>query len=62
VVQISMSEDDATRLQDVLDAKLRDLRREISNTDSPRFRETLEQLEAMLERILGQLPGEASAR
>jgi hypothetical protein len=54
-VQISMSETDANMLRETLDAKLRDLRREISHTDSPRFRSTLEELEEMLQRVLVQL-------
>lgn len=43
-------------LREVLDAKLLDLRREISHTDSPRFRETLYEVERMLQRLLAQLP------
>jgi hypothetical protein len=51
-----MSEEDASMLRETLEAKLLDLRREISHTDSPRFREILYQLEGMLQRLLGQLP------
>ena len=50
-MQISLSEEDAAILLQVLDAKLTDLRREISHTDSPRFRATLYQVDAMLERL-----------
>jgi hypothetical protein len=56
VVQISISEQDASMLRETLEAKLLDLRREISHTDSPRFRELLYQLEGMLQRVLAQLP------
>lgn len=56
MVQISMSEQDASMLRETLEAKLVDLRREISHTDSPRFRETLYQLEGMLQRLTVQLP------
>jgi hypothetical protein len=56
VVQISLSEQDASMLRETLEAKLVDLRREISHTDSPRFREILYQLDAMLQRLLAQLP------
>ena len=54
--QISISDEDAEILREVLDAKLIDLRREISHTDSPRFRHTLEDVEGMLLRLLPQLP------
>lgn len=61
MIKVSMSEQDAALLRDVLDAKLRDLRREISHTDSPRFRATLEQLEGTLERVLAQLQQDVTA-
>jgi hypothetical protein len=54
--QIALSDEDAGILREVLDAKLIDLRREISHTDSPRFRHKLEEVEAMLQRLLAQLP------
>ena len=60
-MQISLSEEDAAILQQVLDAKLTDLRREISHTDSPRFRDTLYQVDAMLERLLPQLSSKQPA-
>jgi hypothetical protein len=56
VAQVSISDEDADILREVLDAKLRDLRLEISHTDSPRFRETLYRIEGMLQRLLNQLP------
>jgi hypothetical protein len=56
VLQIAVSDEDATILRELLNAKLVDLRREISHTDSPRFRETLYQVEGMLQRVLDQLP------
>ena len=55
--QLSISDGDAVILREVLEAKLIDLRREISHTDSRRFRHTLEDVEAMLQRLLPQLPG-----
>jgi hypothetical protein len=58
VPQIAVSDQDATILRELLNAKLVDLRREISHTDSPRFRETLYQVEVMLQRVLDQLPKE----
>jgi len=56
VLQLSMIDEDAGMLRELLDAKLVELRREISHTDSRRFRETLHQLEGMLTRLLAQLP------
>ena len=53
---ISLTETDASILREVLDAKLVDLRREISHTDSPRFRNTLYEVEGTLQRVLAQLP------
>ena len=53
---LSMTDADANILKEVLDAKLVELRREISHTDSRRFRDTLYQVEGMLQRVLEQLP------
>ena len=55
MAQISISEPDASILCEVLEAKLVDLRREISHTDSPRFRDTLYQVEGMLQRVIAEL-------
>lgn len=62
MLQISLSERDAGVLRPMLDAKLLDLRREISHTDSPRFRDTLYELEGALQRLLDQLPSDAASR
>jgi hypothetical protein len=56
MVSISIPDDDGRTLKEFLEAKLIDLRREISHTDSARFRETLHQLEGVLERTIAQLP------
>ena len=60
MLHISISEQDASLLRTFLDAKLQDLNREMSHTDSPRFRETLYELERMLQRLLVQLPHNAA--
>jgi len=60
--QLSISDKDAAILREVLDAKLIDLRREISHTDSPRFRHTLEDVEGALTRLLAQLPAPITTR
>ena len=54
--EISMSEQDARVLRETLEARLIELRREISHTDSPRFRETLYEVDGALERLINQLP------
>ena len=56
MVAISIPDDDGRTLKEFLEAKLIDLRREISHTDSPRFRQTLYQLEGVLQRTIAQLP------
>jgi hypothetical protein len=56
MLSISLPEDDGRTLKEFLESRLIDLRREISHTDSPRFRETLYQLEGVLQRTIAQLP------
>jgi hypothetical protein len=56
MISISMDDADGSTLKEFLEAKLVELRREISHTDSPRFRETLYQLEGVLQRTIAQLP------
>lgn len=60
--QISISDNDASILRELLDAKLVELRREISHTDSPRFRDTLYEIDGVLQRVLTQLPREVTVR
>jgi hypothetical protein len=60
--QIALSDRDAGILHELLAAKLVELRREISHTDSPRFRDTLYEVEGMLQRVIAQLPREAEVR
>jgi hypothetical protein len=55
LVSIAITEADASILRDVLDARLTDLRREISHADSPRFRDTLSKVESALH-LRAQLP------
>jgi hypothetical protein len=58
---MSVSEEDAGILREVLDARLTELRREISHTDSPRFRDTLYKVEGALTRLVEQLPRSTAA-
>ena len=59
MLSISITEEDGGTLKEFLEARLIELRREISHTDSPRFRETLYQLEGVLQRTIAQLPAAA---
>lgn len=56
MAQITISLEDASMLREILDAKLTDLHREISHTDSRDFRQVLKQRVVMLERVIAQLP------
>ena len=60
MVAISIPDDDGRTLKEFLEAKLIDLRREISHTDSPRFRATLYELEGVLQRTIAQLPASSA--
>lgn len=62
MAQITVSVEDASMLREILDAKLIDLHREISHTDSRDFRQVLKQRVDMLERVLAQLPRAVDAR
>ena len=52
---LTITQADADILREVISAKLVELGREISHTDSPRFRDTLYQVEGVLQRVLEQL-------
>jgi hypothetical protein len=56
VPQIVLNDEEAEIVREVIEARLRELRREISHTDSPRFRETLYRVDATLDHLLAQLP------
>ena len=60
--QLTISDQDASILRDLLNAKLVDMRRETPHTDSRSFRETLYEVEATLQRVLDQLPKEVPVR
>jgi hypothetical protein len=61
MTHIEISEQDAALLLEMLSAKLTELRREESHTDSPRFRKTLYDLDGMLQRVMAQLPQSAQS-
>jgi hypothetical protein len=62
VPQLTISDQDANILRELLNAKLVDMRRETPHTDSRSFRETLYEVEATLQRVLDQLPKEVPVR
>ena len=53
---IHLSDDEADILREVVEARVVELRREISHTDSPRFRDTLYRVDETLGHVLTQLP------
>ncbi|OFW05777.1 MAG: hypothetical protein A3I61_06935 [Acidobacteria bacterium RIFCSPLOWO2_02_FULL_68_18] len=62
MVTISLSEREASVLREWLEPKVVDLRKEESHTDSPRFRETLYEVEGALKRLVDQLPRAVPAK
>ena len=61
MAQISLTQEEAAALREVLSSYLSDLRMEIADTDSMRFREGLKRQEEFLKRLLQQLDAELSA-
>jgi hypothetical protein len=55
MLHIDIPEQDALLLRQMLSEKLKELRREESHTDSPRYRSTLYDVDGALERLIGQL-------
>ena len=55
MLHIQIPEQDAVLLRETLTARLNDLRREESHTDSPRYRASLYDVDGALERLLAQL-------
>jgi hypothetical protein len=53
---IHLSDEQAAILREVIEARAVELKREISHTDSPRFRDTLYRVDETLGRVLEQLP------
>ena len=54
--EIHLTDDEAEILREVVEARVIELRREISHTDSPRFRDTLYRVDTTLGHLLAQLP------
>ena len=56
MVQLSLTEEEAVMLHQVLASYLSDLRMEIADTDAMDFREHLKQREVFLKKVLQELP------
>ena len=54
--QLSLTEQDGATLRKALESYLSDLRMEIADTDAQDFRDALKREEAILTRLLDQLP------
>jgi hypothetical protein len=53
--QISLSEEEAAVLKDVLESYLGELRMEVSNTEQFDFREALKRKEAVIKGLIGRI-------
>ena len=54
-MQLTLSADEASELRELLAVALSELRSEIHHTDSPEYRERLQQRERLLQRLHEQL-------
>ena len=61
MARITLTQEEAATLRNVLSSYLSDLRMEVANTDSQPFREHLKREEAMLKKLLQQLDAELAA-
>lgn len=55
MAQITLTQEEAATLRDVLSSYVSDLRMEVADTDSSQFRERLKREETMLMKLLQQL-------
>jgi hypothetical protein len=55
MVQLGLSDEEATELRVALEIYLTDLRREIADTEAKDFREALQRREAVLQRVVERL-------
>jgi hypothetical protein len=61
VAQITLTQEEAATLREVLSSYVSDLRMEIADTDSMQFREDLKHREALLNKLLQQLDAQLAA-
>lgn len=59
MVRLELTPEEARRLREVLQAKLRDLSTEINRTDQLDFKESLRRTERVLDRVVAQLASTA---
>lgn len=60
MVQLTLTDQDATTLKKALQTYLSDLRMEVADTDAQDFREGLKQEEAVITRLVHELGGDRS--
>jgi hypothetical protein len=61
MVQITLTQDEATILREALSSYVSDLRMEIAKTDSWQFRQNLRREEVLLKKLLVQLDAELAS-
>jgi hypothetical protein len=61
VAQITLTQEEAAALREMLGNYISDLRMEIADTDSMQFREDLKRQEVLLKKLLQQLDAELAA-
>ena len=61
MAQITLTQEEAATLREVLSSYVSDLRMEVADTDSSQFRENLKREEALLKKLLQQLDAELAA-
>jgi hypothetical protein len=61
MVQITLTQDEATILREALNSYVSNLRMEIAKTDSWEFRQNLRREEALLKKLLEQLDAELTS-
>jgi len=57
MIQLDISDEEAGTLREVLESAVSDLGYEIGNTDAKDYRDGLKAKQALLRRVLEQLPG-----
>jgi uncharacterized protein (DUF2164 family) len=61
MAQITLTQEEAAALRDILRSYLSDLRMEVADTDSMQFRENLKREEVLLKKLLQQLDAELAS-
>jgi hypothetical protein len=61
LMELTLTDDEATELRDLLDGSLGDLSSEIADTDNPSFRLALKQRRVHLQAVRSRLTGKPAA-